>query len=126
MPTEHVSEAQALVIRGIEAVEGSKAGLVAVEKSVDQMRDVVAHASATADRAADALDRIAKAEEDRTSVLKAQVEERGAIFAQVWKSQPTQLLLILAVLGLAQVLGLRWLVEAYLPHPSVAPVEQAP
>lgn len=123
MSTE-LPEAQRLVIRGIEAVEGTKSGLHALEKSVDDMQRVVTNSARTAERAADALDRIAKAEEDRTAEVKEQGTRRMALASRFISSQPVQFLIMLVLAGVAQTLGLRWVVEAMVPKPEVAPTTQ--
>ena len=125
MSTE-LPEAQRLVIRGIEAVEGTKSGLHAVEKSIDAMQHVVANSARTAERAADALERVAKAEEDRTAEAKEQAQQRVQLATRVFSSQPMQWFIMLVLAGIAQILGLRWVVEAVTTKPGTAPTVAQP
>lgn len=124
-PTSPLPESHQLVIRGIEAVESTKGQLGAVEKSIDTMEQTVRSSAEVARRAGDALERIAKAEEERNRLASEQSKRRDDLLGRVWASPPFQLLLILAIAGIAQLVGLRWVVDNYLPRAS-QPVEQAP
>lgn len=121
-------ESHQLVIRGIEAVEGTKGQLGAVEKSIDTMEQTVRSSAEVARRAGDALERIAKAEEERNRMAGEAVKRRDDLLSRMFASPPMQFMLILVLAGLAQVLGLRWVVDNYLPRatvPVAAPTSEA-
>lgn len=109
------TDAHALVIRGIEAVEGSRHQLAAVEKSVDVLKVEVANVTERTAALDGYLARIAKAEEERTALAKAAAERRDEWAGKLWQSPTVQLALMTIVVGVMQLLGLRWLAEAYLP-----------
>ena len=124
--SETLPESHQLVIRGIEAVEGTKGQLSAVEKSIDGMEATVRSSAEVARRAGDALERIAKAEEERNRLAAEGSKQRADLFGRVWSSQPVQLLILLAICGLAQLVGLRWVVENYIPKPAQVEAVQPP
>ena len=103
--SETLPESHQLVIRGIEAVESTKGQLSAVEKSIDGMEATVRSSAEVARRAGDALERIAKAEEERNRLAAEGTKQRADLFGRIWASQPVQLLILLAICGLAQLVG---------------------
>lgn len=124
MDSDHAG-AQALVVRGIEAVEATRAQVAAVEKSVDQMQLLLTNSTATAARAADALDRIARAEESRAAALQVQAKDREAFFIRLWESRTGQILLIVLLSVLLNLVGMPWMVQRIIPK-IVIPGEPVP
>lgn len=97
----------------------------AVEKSVDGMRLEVRMATDTSKIAALALQRIAKAEEDRAETERERLEQekkerlenkrsRERWASRFWESPALQMLLTGLVLGVLQLLGLGWFARTVL------------
>jgi len=122
LPDDQVT-AHGLVVRGIEAVEGSKGALHALEKSIDGLRSEVV---CVGDRTA-ALDsylaRIAKAEEERTAMEKTDSARRAEWASKLWQSPSIQIGLTALIAGIMQLIGMGWLAKALIPvtPPGVAP-----
>lgn len=105
------TSAQALVVRGIEAIEGHRAQLQAVEKSLDGLRSDSASIRQHIAEVEGVLKRIAAAEEERTKLLRDGDARREAWAARLWSTPAVQLLVMALVLGLLNLAGLRWAVD---------------
>lgn len=103
--------AQALVIRGVEAIEGNRAQLAAVEKSLDGVRAVLADSQRQSVLVETALARLAAVEEERVKLQREDAARREAWAARLWGTPAVQLLIMALVLGAMQLAGLRWAVE---------------
>lgn len=115
--------AHGLVVRGIEAVESSRAQLSAVEKSVDGLRIDVAESHRRAVVVETILARIAAAEEERTRIQREEVVRREAWATRLWSTPAIQLLITALVFGVLNLVGLRWAVERAV---EAAPTHQGP
>ncbi len=118
-----VGSPQALIVRGIEAVEGTKGALGAVEKSLDELRVEVHGTSRSAAATEGYLRRIAEAEEERLKLAREQELRRDAWLTRVWSSGPVQILLVLVVYSILNTLGLQWMAKEYLSQNVAVPLE---
>lgn len=124
LPDDQVT-AHGLVVRGIEAVEGSKHQLSALEKSVDALKEEVSSVGNRTAALDGYLSRIARAEEERTGIQRVDSARREEWATKLWQSPTVQMGMMAVIVGLMQFFGLRWLAESYLPTivhtPGVAP-----
>lgn len=98
------------VTLGLERVSGRQA---AVEKSLDQLTTEVRDAAGASGAAAEALARIAKAEEDRLVLMREQAREGRQWKERIWSSQPFQLLMTGVVMAVLQLLGVAYLATKF-------------
>jgi hypothetical protein len=104
--------------------------IVIVEKSVDNLISEVRRSGDVTNLAAQALDRIAKAEEDRATgekernkILRDAGRRSERWFDRVWETPATQLLLTGVVMAVLQFLGVAYMATKF-QAPLPAPVRE--
>jgi hypothetical protein len=119
----------------VEIREGQRA----VEKSTDNLATEIREEMGNSRRSADALERMAKAEEERFKFEKEERAERVKVEKEerkiredwkkrLWESQAVQILMLGVVLGFFQLIGFGYLVDRIVPQspPSAPAVTAAP
>ena len=106
------TDAYGLVVRGIEAVESSKAAVNALEKSIDNL-------AARADKTDDVLLRLAQAEEERVKLLRESSARVDAWAERIWSLPAVQYIIMAIFVALSQYLGVSWLAENYIKSSGV-------
>jgi hypothetical protein len=118
MPGEdNVAEFFTEVVMQLEASNGR---LTANEKATDELRRVLGDNTKVAENAVRALERIAKADEERVATEKEATAQRGRWFDKLWASQPAQMLLIGFVIVVLNTFG-AGAVSRYLPALQPSP-----
>lgn len=103
--------AQALILRGIEAIERVHARLEAIEKSVDTLSKEVNVAKDVGAKAETALNRIAATEEKRAAIEERAENQRQTWIQRIWESQAFKILLIGFVAFLLKLLGVTFALD---------------
>lgn len=107
-PAHAPTDAQVLVLRGIQAIETLRAETAAFGKTVDSNSRDLDTVKASIIRVEGLLSRIAAAEERRTVLAEKAEERHDAWVDRLWASKPVQLVFLALALALANLLGHRW------------------
>ena len=91
------------------------ARVAALEKSTDHNSTAVIGATAAATAAADAMARIAKAEEERLANDNDERRNRDAWMTRIWSSNAFQLLLVGLVIAVLNLFGISYLADRMIP-----------
>ena len=103
--------AQALILRGIEAIERVHARLEAIEKALDALNKEVGIAKDAGAKAESALNRIASTEEKRAAIEERAEAQRQTWIQRVWESQAFKILLIGFAAFLLKLLGVTFALD---------------